>query len=175
MMKSICSNIPRHCVTIDIIILIKYYLMKLSLLLSLLPTLLVSSLLIKNAKTSALKSNLLSIKQPAIMRPLQLVPSDILVDANFNLAAGSLVVGTICGVLENFKGITARLFGAGAIAFTLFGGFLTFQTSTLRFKFSEDSFALVKSDGSSIGENVVVGGENSWNYKSFVNYDFLPR
>ena len=32
----------------------------------------------------------------------------------------------------------------------------------------------VKSDGSSIGENVVVGGENSWKYSTFVNYDFLP-
>ena len=103
-----------------------------------------------------------------------LAPSDLLVDSNYNLAAGALVVGTICGVLENFKGITARLFGAGAIVFTLFGGFLWFQTSTLRFKFNDDSFALVKSDGSSIGENVVVGGENSWKYSSFINYDFLP-
>lgn len=32
----------------------------------------------------------------------------------------------------------------------------------------------MKQDGSTIGENVVVGGENSWKYKSFVNYDFLP-
>ena len=152
--------------------------MKLVLLFSLLPTLLVSSLFLHKVKTTntALKPSILgnSINNK---RPLQLVPipSDILVDANFNLAAGSLVVGTICGILENFKGITARVFGAGAIAFTLFGGFLAFQTVNLRFKFSDDSFALVKSDGSSIGENVVVGGENSWKYNSFVNYDFLPR
>ena len=26
----------------------------------------------------------------------------------------------------------------------------------------------------STGENVVVGGENLWAYKSFVNYDFFP-
>lgn len=44
----------------------------------------------------------------------------------------------------------------------------------LRFSFDETNFALVKADSSSIGENVVVGGENSWKYSSFVNWDFLP-
>lgn len=107
-------------------------------------------------------------------RPSELAPNDILVDANYNLAAGALVVGTICGILENFKGFTARFFGAGAVIFTLFGGFITYQTANLRFKFNEDSFSLVKSDGTSIGDNVVVGGENSWKYTSFVNYAFLP-
>lgn len=155
--------------------------MRLVLLSVFLLALLVNSFTIKNIKSSSISKRnlLLNNKQKVqINRSLQLAstPTDILlIDANFNLAAGSLVVGTICGVLENFKGITARLFGAGAIAFTIFGGFLTFQTSTLRFKFSEDSFALVKADGSSNGENIVVGGENSWKYKSFVNYDFLPR
>jgi hypothetical protein len=33
---------------------------------------------------------------------------------------------------------------------------------------------LTKANGDSIGENVVVGGENSWACDSFVNYDFLP-
>eukprot|EP01041_Mallomonas_annulata_P009279 gene9279-19258_t len=101
-------------------------------------------------------------------------PEALFVDSSFNLAAGSAVVGTVCGVLENFKGPTARLFGAGAILFTLFGGFLAFQTATLRFTFDETSFALVKADSSSIGENIVVGGENKWAYKSFVNWQFLP-
>jgi Protein of unknown function (DUF3119) len=66
------------------------------------------------------------------------------------------------------------LFGGGAILFTIFGAFLAFQTTTLRFQFDDQSFSLVKVDGSKIGENVVVGGENSWQYKTFVNYDFLP-
>eukprot|EP01038_Epipyxis_sp_PR26KG_P015651 gene15651-21167_t len=98
-----------------------------------------------------------------------------LIDPNYNLAAGSAVIGTICGGLENFKGPTRKLFGGSAILFTLFGGFLAFQTTTLRFKFDETNFSLVKSDNSKIGENVVVGGENSWSYKSFVNWDFLPN
>lgn len=62
----------------------------------------------------------------------------------------------------------------GAILFTLFGGFVAYQTTTLRFTSTEDTFSLAKSDGGSIGENLVVGGDNSWKYKSFVNYAFLP-
>ena len=60
------------------------------------------------------------------------------------------------------------------IPLALFGLFIAFQTTTLRFTFDDDSFALVKSDLSSTGENVVVGGENDWAYKKFVNYDFFP-
>ena len=54
------------------------------------------------------------------------------------------------------------------------GLFIAFQTTTLRFTFDDDSLALVKSDLSSTGENVAVGGENDWAYKKFVNYDFFP-
>jgi hypothetical protein len=45
---------------------------------------------------------------------LSAVPPEI-IDRSYNLAAGSAVVGTICGVLENFKGPTAKLFGGGGI------------------------------------------------------------
>jgi len=82
--------------------------------------------------------------------------------------AGSLAVG------PNPK---AAKVGAivGGLPLLLFGLFLAFQTTTLRFTFDDTSFALVKSDLSSTGENVVVGGENKWEYKSFVNYDFFPN
>jgi hypothetical protein len=52
---------------------------------------------------------------------------------------------------------TAKLFGAGALLFTIFGAFIAYQTFTLRFTSTESSFSLVKADGSSSGENVVVG------------------
>jgi len=55
-----------------------------------------------------------------------------------------------------------------------FGLFLAFQTTTLRFTFDDTTFALVKADLSSSGENVVVGGENAWRYSSFVNWEFFP-
>ncbi|CAM9277167.1 unnamed protein product [Heterosigma akashiwo] len=103
-----------------------------------------------------------------------------LVDPSYNLAIGAFGVGLIGGLLEDIKGDdgeklpTAKIFGGLALAFTLFSGFLTFQTTTLRFSFDDQAFSLVKSDGSSIGENVVVGGENRWAYSSFKNWDFLP-
>tara|TARA_A100001035_G_scaffold257030_1_gene232767 strand:+ start:795 stop:1286 length:492 start_codon:yes stop_codon:yes gene_type:complete len=98
-----------------------------------------------------------------------------LVEASYNLAAGSATIGLVCGFLEDAKGRLAKLWGAGAIIFTLFGGFVAYQTTTLSFKFDEDSFSLVKTaDGTSLGENVVVGGENDWKYSSFVNWDYYP-
>lgn len=107
--------------------------------------------------------------------------ADIFVaDPSFNLAAGAAIVGTICGGLEDLKdgdGVklpTSKLFGGAAVIFVIFGAFIAFQTSTLRFTFDDAEFSLVKADGSGTGENVVVGGENRWKYDTFVNYDFLP-
>jgi len=103
-----------------------------------------------------------------------------LVEPSYNLAIGAFGVGLAGGFLEDLRDeegsklLTAKPFGALAVLFTVFSLFLTFQTTTLRFGFDEDSFSLVKSDGSSMGENVVVGGENKWAYSSFKNYDFLP-
>lgn len=103
-----------------------------------------------------------------------------LVDPSYNLAIGAFGVGLAGGFLEDLRDdegeklLTAKPFGALALIFTVFSLFLAFQTTTLRFGFDDDSFALVKSDGSSMGENVVVGGENKWAYSSFSNYDFLP-
>jgi NIMA (never in mitosis gene a)-related kinase len=102
------------------------------------------------------------------------------IDPSYNLAIGSFGVGLVGGALEDLRNAdgvklpTAKLFGAAALLFTLFAGLLTFQTTTLRFTFEETSFSLVQNDGSSIGDNIKVGGENSWKYSSFVNYDFLP-
>ena len=99
-----------------------------------------------------------------------------LIDPSYNLAAGNAVLGTIFGGLENLKVKLGKIFGVGAISFTLFGGFIAYQTSTLSFKFDEDSFALVRTtDESSIGENVVVGGENDWKYSTFVYCFFLAQ
>lgn len=103
-----------------------------------------------------------------------------LVDPSYNLAIGAFGIGLAGGFLEDLRDergeklLTAKPFGALALLFTLFAAFLAFQTTTLRFGFDQDSFSLVKADGSSMGENVVVGGENKWKYSSFQNYDFLP-
>jgi hypothetical protein len=103
-----------------------------------------------------------------------------LVDPSYNLAIGTFGIGLIAGFLEdlrdgnNDKLLTAKPFGALAVLFTIFSLFITFQTTTLRFGFDDDSFSLVKSNGEPLQENVVVGGENKWKYTSFSNYNYLP-
>ena len=102
------------------------------------------------------------------------------IEPSYNLAIGAFGVGLVGGVLEDVRNsegaklVTAKLFGAVALVFTLFAAFLAYQTTTLRFAFDETSFSLVNSDGSSIGENIKVGGENRWAYSSFENWAFLP-
>jgi len=103
-----------------------------------------------------------------------------LIDPSYNLAIGAFGVGLAGGFVEDVRDaegeklLTAKPAGALALLFTVFSLFLAFQTTTLRFGFDDDSFSLVKADGSSMGENVVVGGENKWAYSSFKNWDFLP-
>jgi Protein of unknown function (DUF3119) len=102
------------------------------------------------------------------------------IEPSYNLAIGSFGIGLLGGVLEdvrNAQGVklaTAKIFGSLALIFTLFSAFLVIQTTTLRFTFDETYFSLVDSDGSSIGDNIKVGGENKWSYSSFQNWAFLP-
>ena len=93
--------------------------------------------------------------------------------ASYNLALGSIALGAAFGTPGSPLKNRVTAFVPGALL-AVFGLFIAFQTTNLRFTFDETSFALVKSDLSSTGENVVVGGENRWAYKSFVNYDFFP-
>jgi len=96
------------------------------------------------------------------------------VDASYNLAIGSVLLGGIFGVPSREPSILSRVgYSVGALC-AIFGAFIAFQTTTLRFTFDDNSFALVKSDLTSTGENVVVGGENAWRYDTFVNWDFFP-
>ena len=93
--------------------------------------------------------------------------------ASFNLALGSLALGSVFGVPGSPLKNRVTAFVPGALL-ALFGAFLIFQTATLRFTFDDKQFSLVRADLSSLGENVVVGGENRWAYDKFVNYDFFP-
>ena len=108
--------------------------------------------------------------------------STLLIDPNFNLVIGSAIFAAQFSGIETvfLRGNSvAQVIGNTArvlkFAFGVFAIFLTYQTSTLRFSFDDqNNFSLVKADGNKIGDNVVVGGENSWNCKNFVNYAFLP-
>jgi Protein of unknown function (DUF3119) len=89
----------------------------------------------------------------------------------------STLLGGVLEDVRNAQGVklaTAKIFGGVALIFTLFAAFLAFQTTTLRFTFDETAFSLVSNDGSSIGDNIKVGGENRWKYSAFQNWAFLP-
>ena len=94
------------------------------------------------------------------------------IEPSYNLAIGSLALGAAFGVPGSPLKSKLSAF-LGAIPLTLFGLFLAYQTTTLRFTFDDDNFSLVKSNLESTGENVVVGGENVWANNKVVNYDLL--
>jgi len=105
---------------------------------------------------------------------LSLSPADLqVISPSYQLAIGTLALGSAFGLPNSPLKNKITPFLAG-IPLLLFGLFIAFQTTTLRFTFSDSNFSLVKSDLTTTGENLVVGGENSWSYKSFVNYDFFP-
>jgi hypothetical protein len=78
-------------------------------------------------------------------------------EPSFNLAVGSLALGSIFGVPKSPVKSKVAAFAAG-VPLALFGIFLAYQTTTLRFTFDDANFSLVKADLTSTGENVVVGG-----------------
>jgi len=59
---------------------------------------------------------------------------------------------------------------------TLLGVLFLVQTFRLNFVCDDSTFSLqdTSAEEASVGENIVVGGENRWSYDSFVNYDFFP-
>mmetsp|Transcript_10618 Transcript_10618/g.21849 ORF Transcript_10618/g.21849 Transcript_10618/m.21849 type:complete len:228 (+) Transcript_10618:58-741(+) len=103
---------------------------------------------------------------------LSAAPVEI-IEPSYNLALGSLALGAAFGVPGSPLKSKLSAF-LGGIPLTLFGLFLAFQTTTLRFTFDDKNFALLRSNLESTGENVVVGGENAWAYDKFVNYDLFP-
>jgi hypothetical protein len=134
-----------------------------------------------NAHSFSPKSAVSFSKAPASIRiPNSRLHAVEFIEPSYNLAIGAFGVGLVGGLLEdvrNSEGVkqpTAKLFGGIALLFTLFAGFLAFQTTTLRFTLDDNSFSLVKSNGSPLGDNIKVGGENKWAYSSFENWAFLP-
>lgn len=100
-------------------------------------------------------------------------PGVEVIPPSYDVALGSVALAAAFGLPQS--PLKSRLSAfLGGVPLLLFGIFLAYQTTTLRFTFDDTNFSLVKSDLSSSGENVVVGGENSWAYDKFVNYDYFP-
>lgn len=90
-----------------------------------------------------------------------------IIDADFRLAGIFLVGGLLLDQLPILK------FTLGPII-TLLGVLFLVQTFRLKFVCDSTAFALQNTSKES-GENIVVGGENRWDYNAFVNYEFFPK
>jgi len=95
--------------------------------------------------------------------------NEIVIGKDFRLCAIFLGVGLL---LDQIPYLQVTL---GPIL-TLLGVLFLVQTFRLNFVCDDSTFSLqdTSSEEASIGENIVVGGENRWTYDSFVNYDFFP-
>jgi len=113
---------------------------------------------------------------------LNAIENIVTIDPSYSLGLGSAALGlTFCNIgnidaIKNASGINipGKILGGLTFWFLIFAAFFSFQATTLRFQFDESSFSLVKASGEKLGDNVVVGGENKWDYKTFVNWAFLP-
>lgn len=98
---------------------------------------------------------------------MNMVADLITISPSYDLATGSLAIGSVLSLIANFgKPISSKskwspgtlvaqkpkfTISPPAALFLAFGGFIAYQTTTLRFQFEKDSFALVKADGSGSG------------------------
>lgn len=94
---------------------------------------------------------------------------EVVIDKDFRLSSFFLGGGLL---LDQIPYLQVTL---GPIV-TLLGVLFLVQTFRLNFVCDENTFSLqdTSAEEASIGENIVVGGENRWTYDSFVNYDFFP-
>jgi hypothetical protein len=94
---------------------------------------------------------------------------EVVIDKDFRLAGAFLSLGLL---LDTIPWIQLTL---GPLV-TLLGVLFLVQSFRLNFVCDNQAFELqMGSDGESVGENIVVGGENRWDYDKFVNYDFFPK
>ena len=94
---------------------------------------------------------------------------EVIIEKDFRLSAIFLSGGLL---LDQIPYLQVTL---GPIV-TLLGILFLVQTFRLNFVCDDSTFFLqdTSKEEASIGENIVVGGENRWTYDSFVNYDFFP-
>lgn len=94
---------------------------------------------------------------------------DVIIDPSFKLAGIFLVAGIALDCIPYIQLTLGPLV-------TLLGLLFLVQTFRIRFTFDPNNFELRMGDSlDSVGDNIVVGGENKWPYESFVNWEFFPK
>ncbi|KAJ1488795.1 hypothetical protein T484DRAFT_1782080 [Baffinella frigidus] len=106
----------------------------------------------------------------ASLAPRMVAGSEVIIQEDFRLAAVFLTLGLGLVALKAPPGLPVAIFGA----------FLLFQTTKIRFALDDTAFELKRASTPqseeliNSGENIVVGGANRWDFSTFVNYDFFP-
>lgn len=104
-----------------------------------------------------------------------LVNPEMIVDPSFNLAILSGTIATTSAVSAKFFQKKRASFLSVSLIFSFLSFYVNEKTLTVRFKFDDKAFSLVKVDGSPIGSHPLLGGEYAWEYPQIVNFQFLPN
>lgn len=119
--------------------------------------------------------SLLNPKKTAVERePEKPQIPDVVIEPDYKLGIIFLAGGVLLDLIPYIQ------LTLGPIV-TLLGVLFVVQTARIRFCFDQSAFELRMSgmdeDGSlkRTGENIIVGNENRWEYKAFVNYEFFPN
>lgn len=112
-------------------------------------------------------------KDEAVTKPKTSEIPVFVTDPDYTLAAAFGAVGALLVLPQVLIGTILGSF------LLLFGALFALQTTRLRLVFDDTSFSVKQLSGEkdglkSSGENSFVGGENRWNYDTFVNWDFFP-
>ena len=101
----------------------------------------------------------------------------ILIDASYNLALGMTTIGVASGIRAALLSTKDRIriipvFGSAVMLFL--ASYLQTKTESVRFRFDNEAFSIVKADGSAIGDNPVMGGSYRWTYNKIAEYKVFP-
>jgi len=95
----------------------------------------------------------------------------VVIAPSYNLAAGTAGVSALLAALPG-----SGLADFPAVVFGLLAALFGVQTGRVKFCFDDQAMEIrIGDDLKKGGENIVVGGANRWNYKSFVNWDIFPN
>ena len=93
----------------------------------------------------------------------------VVINPDYKLAAIFLALGALLDTIPYLQLLPGPFV-------TLLGVLFAVQATRIRFTFDREAFELkIGDDLEGSGENIVVGGENRWNYDSFVNWEFFPE
>lgn len=107
---------------------------------------------------------------------LRLSAAPVIIDASNNLALGMGAISVAAGFTAVQEGKGFKVLPSLVAAVTLFlAHYLQSKTESSRFKFDDEAFSIVRVDGSSIGNNPVMGSTYEWPYKTIVEYRIFPN